>query len=134
MSIEIQVDENRSFTYGITIQILRRISARKEPKRIARSSNTLRRVTKDSLRKGPRKSEMNSNQSELFREFPPDVNPSRDFASFRVGGNIIHVPLSKWKDGRLRGDLSAQDAGEVVSRNEKNFREKTPLGSLAWHR
>jgi hypothetical protein len=67
---------------------------------------------------------MSSNQSELFREFPRDVNPSSDFASFRVGKNIIHVPLSKWKDGRLRGDLSAQDAGEVVSRNEKNFREK----------
>jgi hypothetical protein len=67
---------------------------------------------------------MNSSELLLFPELASSANPSGDFAQFRVGEKIVSFPFSIWKDGRMRGDLSALDAGEVVSRNEKNFREK----------
>jgi hypothetical protein len=69
---------------------------------------------------------VNENQSELFEEIPAAVNPSSDFGQVRLveQNKIIRYPLSFWKDGRMRADLSAFGAGEVVSRNEKNFQEK----------
>jgi hypothetical protein len=69
----------------------------------------------------------NEPQHDLFGEvLPATVNPTSEFAQFRVveQNKIIHVPRSKWKDGRIRGDLSKFGAGEVVSRNEKNFQDE----------
>jgi hypothetical protein len=69
---------------------------------------------------------MEAGQRELFPEIPAAVNPSSDFRQVRdvEQNKIIQYPVSVWKDGRMRADLSAFGAGEVVSRNEKNFREK----------
>src|SRR5437870_1523577 len=64
------------------------------------------------------------NQRELFEEIPTSVNPSGDFAQFRVGKKIIQVPCSFWKDGRIRADLSKFGCREIVSRNGANFQER----------
>src|ERR1700726_2359330 len=66
------------------------------------------------------------NQADLFPELPSVVSPGSDFGQVRVveQNKILHYPRSFWKDGRMRADLSAYGAGEVVSRNEKNFREE----------
>ncbi|MFZ3375156.1 MAG: hypothetical protein WA183_06350 [Chthoniobacterales bacterium] len=66
------------------------------------------------------------NQADFFPELPSVANPGSDFGQVRVveQNKILHYPRSFWKDGRMRADLSAYGAGEVVSRNEKNFREE----------
>jgi hypothetical protein len=63
------------------------------------------------------------NQADLFPDLPPAANPSGNFGEVRVAeqNKIIRYPLSFWKDGRMRADLSAFGAGEVVSRNKQNF-------------
>ena len=67
---------------------------------------------------------MNSTELLLFPELASAVNPASDFASFRVDKKIIQIPLSFWKGGRIRADLSEFDAGEIVSRNKSNFIER----------
>ncbi len=67
---------------------------------------------------------MNCSDSDLFPELPSALNPSGEFGECRVEEKIVRYPLSFWKDGRMRADLSEFGAGEVVSRNEKNFREE----------
>jgi Crp-like helix-turn-helix domain len=63
-------------------------------------------------------------QHELFEDLPRAADPRGNFAEFRVGRKIVQVPLSFWKDGRTRADLSEFGAGEVVSRNEANLQER----------
>jgi hypothetical protein len=60
-------------------------------------------------------------QPEFFEALPSTVNPRRHFLEL-YSGKII--PFSKWKDGRLRADLSAFEAGCPVSRNEVNLVER----------
>jgi len=60
-------------------------------------------------------------QADFFEDLPRKANPRRAFAEVRVDGNILPFPVSIWKGGRMRGDLSAYDAGEVVSRNTDLF-------------
>jgi hypothetical protein len=67
---------------------------------------------------------MDSQQHELFDDFPRTADPRGNFAEFRVGRKIIQVPKTFWKDGRIRADLSEFGAGEVVSRNEANLQER----------
>jgi hypothetical protein len=53
---------------------------------------------------------------------PPSApNPSPKLKRFEVGGKIIKLPFSVWKDGRLRVDVSAYGKGEIVSRNKSNL-------------
>jgi CRP-like cAMP-binding protein len=63
-------------------------------------------------------------QSELFKDLAPAVNSDGRFLEYRTGDKVIQVPLSFWKDGRTRADLSAYGAGEVVSRNRVNLEER----------
>jgi hypothetical protein len=67
---------------------------------------------------------VSENQSELFEEIPPSVNPLGEFARFRVGKKIVQIPCSYWKDGRIRADLSQIGASEVVSRNATNLQDR----------
>jgi hypothetical protein len=67
-----------------------------------------------------RSNEMNA-QTEFFPDLPRKANPRRAYAEVRVDRNILPFPVSVWKGGRMRGDLSAYDAGEVVSRNADFF-------------
>src|SRR6266487_4084278 len=66
---------------------------------------------------------MNS-QPEFFEELPQSANPKRDFAEFRVGKKIIKIPLSIWKDGRMRADLTAYGGRCPVSRNGTNLQAR----------
>lgn len=63
-------------------------------------------------------------QPDFFEELPSRMNPRRDFAQARVDKKIIPIPLSFWKGGRMRADLSAYGLKEVVSRNKQNFVER----------
>ncbi len=63
-------------------------------------------------------------QSELFKELVPTVNSDGQFLEYRSGKKIIQIPVSVWKDGRTRADLSAYDKGEIVSRNRFNLQER----------
>jgi hypothetical protein len=63
-------------------------------------------------------------QPEFFGELPRAASPRERFGEVRVRNKIIPIPFSVWKDGRMRGDLTAYDAGEFVSRNPRNFWEQ----------
>lgn len=67
---------------------------------------------------------MNSSEPLLFPELASTLDPSSEFAQFRIGKKIIQVPCSFWKDGRIRADLSEFGAGEVVSRNGTKLQER----------
>src|SRR5215203_5807057 len=70
------------------------------------------------------------NQHELFEDLSlVEAKPGTEFAEFRIGNKIIPVPLSFWKDGRTRADLSAYGAGEIVSRNRSNLEQRV-VGAL----
>src|SRR4051794_4376427 len=56
-------------------------------------------------------------QPEFFEEFPQDPSPNREFV--RLDRKII--PVSFWKDGRIRADLSKYGKGVLVSRNRINL-------------
>src|SRR5881275_713264 len=59
-------------------------------------------------------------QPEFFKEFPQSPDPNRDFV--RSGRKII--PVSFWKDGRIRADLSRYGKGVLVSRNRLNLSKR----------
>src|SRR5436190_3744372 len=63
-------------------------------------------------------------QPEFFEDLPRATKPLNNFAEARVDEKILPFPFSRWKDGRMRADLSAYDLGEFVSRNERFFWEK----------
>jgi hypothetical protein len=72
-------------------------------------------------------------QPEFSIELPQSANPRRDFAEFRVGPEkIIKIPLSFWKDGRMRADCSAYGGGCPVSRVETNLQDRV-VGILREH-
>jgi hypothetical protein len=62
---------------------------------------------------------MSPNQSELFAEIPPAVNPTGEFEQYRIGEKIINVPSSFWKDGRKRIDLTEFGGRVITSRNHE---------------
>jgi hypothetical protein len=53
------------------------------------------------------------NQADLFPDLPSVANPSGEFAKFRVGEKIIQIPISFWKDGTKKIDLT-EHGGPVV--------------------
>jgi hypothetical protein len=60
---------------------------------------------------------VDANQTELFGEIPLSKDPRAVLAEFRVGEKIIAVPLSFWKDGRARYDLTSLGGDFIMSRN-----------------
>jgi hypothetical protein len=67
---------------------------------------------------------VSESQSELFEEMPATINLSGELPTFRQDEKVIDIPYSFWKDGRIRADLSAYGAGEIVSRNKANLQER----------
>ncbi len=67
---------------------------------------------------------MESQQDELFEDLPRIGDPRGNFAEFRAGSKIIQIPLSFWKDGRIRADCTEYGAGEHVSRNGTNLQDR----------
>lgn len=59
-----------------------------------------------------------------FEELPQSANPRRDFLTFRAGDKIIRIPVSVWKDGRMRADASEYGAGCPVSRKQDNLNDR----------
>jgi len=60
----------------------------------------------------------------VFEDVPRVAKQQSRFGEVRVDDKILPFAISRWKDGRMRADLSPYGLGEFVSRNERFFWEE----------